>query len=147
MLCTKHGGGGGGDGVCRLHCTKLNINWGRMNMGHMCARQSRTLQMRSKRGFSTFWNCSLMIVLCCWKSVLQKFSNELVNFCGLGGVRIWSCPYLYLCWRMCSAYAHVKISIVGKWKILMDTKINQTHSMPRTLSCMIIYSLKIPDVC
>jgi len=43
--------------------------------------------------------------------------------------------YSYLWRRMCSAYADVKISTVGKWKILLHTKINQTHSMPCTLSC------------
>jgi len=44
-------------------------------------------------------------------------------------------PYSYLWCRMWSAYADVKISTVGKWKILLHTKINQTHSMPHTLSC------------
>jgi hypothetical protein len=43
-----------------------------------------------KGGFSSFWDYSLVIVICRWKSS-SFIMSSFVDVCGLGGVRIWWC--------------------------------------------------------
>jgi len=65
MLRTKWGGGDVSVGRTVL---KSKFNRGRMNVGHENGCLSCVSGMVSERRFSSFWDCSLMIVLYCLKS-------------------------------------------------------------------------------
>jgi hypothetical protein len=135
MLCTKHGGGG----VCRLHCTKLNINRRRTNKGHVCVCVCVRVichwwdQKGGLKFLELFIDDSVML--------LEKYSVEIfwvhqLLWTGRSKDTVMSMgPNSYFWWRICSAYADVKMLTAGIWKILLHTKSNQTHSLPCTPSC------------
>jgi len=83
MLRTKLGGGdvsvGGDDVSVGRTILKSNFSRERMSVGHENGCLSRVSGMRSKRRFSSFWDCSLMIVLCPWKSWMYKSYNEVIR--------------------------------------------------------------------
>jgi hypothetical protein len=66
-----------------------------------------------KRGFSSFWDCSLMIVICRWK--ISSFLMSLfVEVCGLGAVRTWWRSRVLI--RVCFEGRGVHNLTAGYWR-------------------------------
>jgi hypothetical protein len=134
MLCTKHGGGGVSAGCTVQSWT--SIGGERIWVTCVCVRVvcHRWDRKGGLKFLELFIDDSVML--------LEKYTVEIFEWVRQLLWTGWSMdmvmsmgPNSYLWWRMCSAYADVKILTAGKWKILPHTKSNQTHSLPCTPSC------------